>query len=61
MIQVIAHRMVLYIHRMALCTAVSPLPKNAMYTPGPLVRDKYWVPLGLNWNGKLSERAFAGT
>ena len=30
-----------------------------MYTPGPLVRDKYWVPLGLNWNGKLGERDFA--
>ena len=31
-----------------------------MYTPGPPVRDKYWVPLGLNCNGKLGERAFAG-
>ena len=30
-----------------------------MYTPGPPVRDKYWLPLGLNWNGKLRERAFA--
>ena len=30
-----------------------------MYTPGPPVRDKYWLPLGLNWNGKLQERAFA--
>ena len=31
-----------------------------MYTPGPPVRDKYWVSLGLNSNGKLGERAFAG-
>ena len=31
-----------------------------MYTPGPPVRDKYWVSLGLNFNGKLGERAFAG-
>ena len=30
-----------------------------MYTPGPPIRDKYWAPLGLNWNGKLRERAFA--
>ena len=31
-----------------------------VYTPGPPVRDKYWVSLGLNSNGKLGERAFAG-
>ena len=31
-----------------------------MYTPGPPVRDKYWVSLGLNSNGKLGGRACAG-
>ena len=37
------------------------VPKIALYTPGPSVRNKYWVTLGLNSNGKLGEPAFEGT
>ena len=40
--------------------AVNTVPKKAMYTPSPPLRDKYWVSLGSNFNGKLGERAFAG-
>ena len=57
--QVLAHRKGLYIER----DSVRPYfqyQKKAMYTPGPPVRDKYLVPLGLNSIGKLGERASAG-
>ena len=49
------------VHKKGLCPAVNPVPKKTIYTPGPPVRDKYWMPLGLNFNGKLGEPAFEGT